>query len=75
MRAVISSQRTAAEQLVAAARSYVWVGSTLSLCDVRQALPLVEGNPGEWGQGDPHSQRYHIVAYDFGIKRNIYGCS
>lgn len=29
-----------------------------------------EGNPGEWGRSLPEP-RFHVVAYDFGIKRNI----
>jgi carbamoyl-phosphate synthase small subunit len=73
MRAVISSQRTDAEQLVAAARSAPTMDGLDLVPHVTCAEPYhwSEGNPGEWGQGDPHSQRYHIVAYDFGIKRNI----
>ena len=30
-----------------------------------------EGNPGEWGSANQPQQRLHVVAYDYGIKRNI----
>jgi carbamoyl-phosphate synthase small subunit len=35
-----------------------------------EAYGWAEGGPGEWGSGST-AGRYHVVAYDFGMKRNI----
>ncbi|HWQ11990.1 MAG TPA: glutamine-hydrolyzing carbamoyl-phosphate synthase small subunit [Roseiflexaceae bacterium] len=81
MRAVISSRRTDAEALVAAARSAPSMTGLDLVPYVTCPEPYhwVEGIGG-WGLGDggarpqPPSaapQPLHVVAYDFGIKRNI----
>lgn len=72
MRAVIASGEFDANALVEAARSSPTMEGLDLVKDVTCAEPYnwAEPNPGEWGQ-TPESYPYHVVAYDFGIKRNI----
>jgi carbamoyl-phosphate synthase small subunit len=74
MRAVISSQSPEPERLVAAARSAPSMSGLDLVPHVTCAEPYhwADGNPGEWrAQGAQSDGAYHVVAYDFGIKRNI----
>jgi carbamoyl-phosphate synthase small subunit len=74
MRAVISSQELDADRLVEAARSAPSMNGLDLVPHVTCAEPYhwADGNPGEWGaQGAQSEGRFHVVAYDFGIKRNI----
>jgi carbamoyl-phosphate synthase small subunit len=73
MRAVIASQNLDAERLIAAARNAPTMDGLDLVPHVTCAEPYhwTEGNPGEWQQGEAGSNRFHVVAYDFGIKRNI----
>ncbi len=78
MRGVISTLETDAEKLVAQARSIPpMTGLDLATAvSTRQRYtwtepptPVVPGPSGEWPQTP--EPRYHVVAYDYGIKRNI----
>jgi len=77
MRAVISSQNPEPDRLIAAARAAPSMNGLDLVPYVTCAEPYhwIEGNPGEWGSGETPAQRgeptFHVVAYDFGIKRNI----
>lgn len=74
LKGVISSEGASHEELVAQARA--WPG--LEGVDLVQAVTCEEAYPwdaasdGQWlgaPEGAPH--RFHVVAYDFGLKRNI----
>lgn len=80
MRAVISSQEPDPERLVQAARG----APSMEGLDLVPAVTCAESyhwteGAGDWGraagsassQPPTHSPSYHVVAYDFGIKRNI----
>jgi carbamoyl-phosphate synthase small subunit len=74
MRAVIASKDLDAERLVAAARNAPSMRGRDLVPQVTCAEPYhwAEGNPGPWREGRAQSDgRYHVVAYDFGIKKNI----
>ncbi|HEU5087801.1 MAG TPA: glutamine-hydrolyzing carbamoyl-phosphate synthase small subunit, partial [Roseiflexaceae bacterium] len=73
MRAAISSADTNAERLIKVARSAPSMEGLDLVPYVTCAEPYnwAEGNPGEWAGGTPNEGRYHVVAYDFGMKRNI----
>jgi carbamoyl-phosphate synthase small subunit len=74
MRAVLSSADPDAEQLVAAARGAPSMEGLDLVPYVTCAEPYhwAEGNPGEWGAAQaPGERSFHVVAYDFGIKKNI----
>jgi carbamoyl-phosphate synthase small subunit len=87
MRAVIASQNLDTERLVAIARTAPSMDGLDLVPYVTCAEPYHwnEGNPGEWGKlpsprpagtplpvGEgPGVREYHVVAYDYGIKRNI----
>ena len=78
MRGVISTLETDAEKLVAKARSIPpMTGLDLATAVSTQQrytwteppTPVVPGPSGGWPQTP--EPRYHVVAYDYGIKRNI----
>ncbi len=73
MRAIISSADIHAERLIERARQAPSMEGLDLVPSVTCAEPYtwVEGNPGEWADGIPNAGRYHVVAYDFGMKRNI----
>ncbi len=74
MRAVVSSADPDPQRLVEAARSAPSMEGLDLVPHVTCAEPYhwTEGNPGEWGApGAPGELPFHVVAYDFGIKRNI----
>lgn len=77
MRAIISSANPEPERLIAAARAAPSMNGLDLVPHVTCSEPYhwVEGNIGEWGPGETPAQQgnatYHVVAYDFGIKRNI----
>lgn len=72
MRAVIASNDPNPERLIAAARQAPSMEGLDLVPQVTCAEPYhwTEGNPGEWGNPAAET-RYHVVAYDYGIKRNI----
>jgi len=75
MRAALSSDNPEPEQLVAIARS----SRDMNGLDLAKEVSCSE--PYEWTEGvdwwepnrqlTPDNQQYHVVAYDFGVKRNI----
>ncbi len=77
MRAVIASHDPNPERLVAAARQAPSMEGLDLVPHVTCAEPYhwSAGNPGEWGAGvgaiRESPLRFHVVAYDYGIKRNI----
>jgi carbamoyl-phosphate synthase small subunit len=73
MRAVISSLEPDATQLIEAARRAPSMEGLDLVPHVTCAEPYywTEGNPGEWKQARASDSIFHVVAYDFGIKRNI----
>jgi len=80
MRAVIASHDPNPERLVAAARQAPSMEGLDLVPHVTCAEPYhwSAGNPGEWGAGAIRESpvhesplRFHVVAYDYGIKRNI----
>lgn len=76
MRGVISSQDPDPQQLIAAARAAPSMVGLDLVPYVTCAEPYhwTEGNSGEWRNNGKHPQSelpFHVVAYDFGIKRNI----
>lgn len=77
MRAVISSRDPEPERMIAAARVAPSMQGLDLVPHVTCAEPYhwVEGSPAGWGHGETAAQQgqatYHVVAYDFGIKRNI----
>jgi carbamoyl-phosphate synthase small subunit len=73
MRAMISSADPSSERLVEAARNAPSMEGLDLVPQVTCAEPYhwAEGNPGEWGKGSVGESRFHVVAYDYGIKRNI----
>ncbi len=72
MRGVVSSARDDAEALVSTARSAPKMDGLdlVPYVTCAEAYPWASGNPGEWAAGDT-APRFHVVAYDYGIKRNI----
>jgi carbamoyl-phosphate synthase small subunit len=72
LRGVISSAEPEAARLIEAARRAPSMEGLDLVPYVTCAEPYhwAEGGPGEWGV-PPSSQPYHVVAYDFGMKRNI----
>ncbi len=73
MRAIIASgEGLDAAALVEQARSAPSMEGLDLVRDVSCAEPYhwAEGNPGEWGS-TPAEFPYHVVAYDYGMKRNI----
>ena len=74
MRAVISSADPDPQRLVEQARSAPSMEGLDLVPQVTCAEPYhwAEGNPGEWRAPDAAQELpLHVVAYDFGIKRNI----
>jgi carbamoyl-phosphate synthase small subunit len=74
LRGVISSQEPDAEQLIAAARAAPSMEGLDLVPYVTCAEPYhyVDEGAGEWDlQPAAGAARYHVVAYDFGMKRNI----
>lgn len=63
-----------AEAAIAAARGFPGLGG-MDLAKVVSATSPVEWNESEWalgeGYGTQTAARFHVVAYDFGVKRNI----
>lgn len=62
------------EAALAAARGFPGL-SGMDLAKVVSATETVEWTEGEWVLGEGYTQpansRFHVVAYDFGVKRNI----
>lgn len=62
------------EAALAAAREFAGL-SGMDLAKVVSATEIAEWTEGEWGLGEgytqPQNPRFHVVAYDFGVKRNI----
>ncbi|MDX5363125.1 MAG: glutamine-hydrolyzing carbamoyl-phosphate synthase small subunit, partial [Pseudazoarcus pumilus] len=62
------------EAALAAARGFPGLAG-MDLAKVVSATDTVEWTQGEWVLGEgytqPASPRFHVVAYDFGVKRNI----
>ncbi len=89
LRGVVSTDGTAAERLVAEARAL----PTMAGLDLASRVTCAAGYGWSEGQGDiehleagqakaqEQESRFHVVAYDYGIKRNIlrllvdHGCS
>ena len=71
MRAVIASDGASAAELVAAAQASPSMAGLDLVPQVTCAEPYHwTGDRGEWGEAAA-APRFHVVAYDYGIKRNI----
>ena len=77
MRAVLSAVERDVATLVTRARALPLLGEQDLVADVTCRAPYtwLEGRPEGWSNGiprlEPKGERYRVVAYDFGIKRNI----
>ena len=73
MRAALSTERDDVAALTALARNAPAMTGLDLATAVSTKMPYTwdEGTPGEWLTPHPVTPQQHVVAYDFGLKRNI----